>query len=185
MVYNLSLLQDHLETQWQARAKRVKWEKGPTHKLHPDFSVLEFGPTNHHGFWIYSTLGMSREREDEHLIELHLFSATQDVSLIELLTVTASYHRNDSPLGLHHTINFGRAWRDNSKCDHGFISLPYLDGEALEIFTFSGGHLHNLWLIPITEKERDFKMEYGWDALEELFEQNGFDYLNPERPSLI
>jgi hypothetical protein len=185
MKYDLHLLQQHLETNWEARAKRLKWEKGPTHKLHPDFSVLEFGPTNHQSYWIYSTLGMSKEREDEHLIELHMFSSIQDTGLLELLTVTASYHRNDLPLGLHHTVNFGRAWQDNSECDHGFISLPCLDGEGLKVFSFEGGHLHNLWLIPITQQERDFKIEHGWDALEGLFEQNGFNYLDAKRPSLV
>ncbi|GAA4026633.1 hypothetical protein GCM10022409_08250 [Hymenobacter glaciei] len=121
----------------------------------------------------------------EALIELHILSNKEDTTLIELLTVTASFHRNNTNLGLHHTVNFGRPWQDDSLCSYGFISLPYLSGEALEIFDCEGGHLHNLWLLPTTESERDYKMENGWDALEQRFEDCGLDYLNPQRDSCI
>ena len=101
------------------------------------------------------------------------------------MTVCASYHRNGLPLNLHHTVNIGQPWLDNSQCDHGFISLPYLDGEELQIFNFGGKEIHCYWFIPITEKERDFKIENGYEALEQLFEDNRFDYLNPKRDSLV
>ena len=41
------------------------------------------------------------------------------------------------------------------------------------------------WLIPITANERDYKKEYGVEALETLFEENSLDYLNPLRASLV
>jgi len=116
---------------------------------------------------------------------LLVYSPKSDNLLVELLTVCASYHRNGLPLGLHHTVNIGQPWLDNSKCDHGFISLPYLDGEELEIFSFGGQEIHCYWFIPITEKERDYKVENGCEALEQLFEDKRFDYLNPNRDSLI
>ncbi|MBH8559098.1 suppressor of fused domain protein [Hymenobacter negativus] len=99
------------------------------------------------------------------------------------LTITASFHRNDTSLGLHQSVNFGKPWQDDSSCNHGFISLPYLFGEDLEIFNFDNRHLNNLWLLPITKSERDYKMEFGWDALEERFDDCGLDYLNPQRPA--
>ena len=42
-----------------------------------------------------------------------------------------------------------------------------------------------LWLTPIAPAERDFKVADGVEALEELFEQTGFDYVNPTRPSVV
>jgi len=42
-----------------------------------------------------------------------------------------------------------------------------------------------LWLVPITQAERDFKVTHGIEALEDLFEQTSFDYLNPIRPSVV
>jgi hypothetical protein len=53
-----------------------------------------------------------------------------------------------------------------------FISLPYLDGEQLELFNFDRHTIHCYWFIPITEKERNYKIENGCEALERLFEKN-------------
>ncbi|GAA4386463.1 hypothetical protein [Hymenobacter koreensis] len=126
MEYNLDALQCHLESVWQTQSRRIKWELGPTEKLHPDFRVLEFEPGGTHSFWIYSTLGMTLGMAGE-LFELHLFSSKESIDLVELLVAAASFHRNVAELGLNHTVNFGQAWMDSSVCDHGFISWPYLD----------------------------------------------------------
>lgn len=183
-MYNLELLQQHLEKQWGANPTKLKWPHDPHGKLNNQLNILEFSPNEHHNCWIYSTLGMSLDSK-EYPVELHLRSSKQDISLVELLTVTASFHRSDTELGLHHSVNFGRPWQDDSPCSYGFISLPYLDGEELEVFNFENGHLHNLWFIPITENERDYKMEYGWNALEERFEACGLDYINSHRKSCV
>jgi hypothetical protein len=182
-MYNLELLKQHLESIWGSSitTNPIPDSHG---KMGKDFSVLAFPPSEKTSCWVYSTLGMSTDTP-EALIELHILSNKEDATLIELLTVAASFHRNDATLGLHHTVNFGRPWQDNSACSFGFISLPYMDGEALELFDFDGGHLHNLWLLPITERERDYKVENGWDALEQRFEDGGLDYINPERTSCV
>jgi hypothetical protein len=182
-VYNLDDLQSHFETHRGAKGKRVQWD--PVKKLHQNFAVVEFEAIGKHNLWIYSTLGMSLDRVDENLIELHMFSSKQDPGLVELLVAVAAYHRNDTPLNLYHTINFGRSWQDRSQCTYGYISLPYLDGESLEVFSFGSHHLHNLWLLPITEQEREFKINEGWEALEEKFERLGLDYATPGRPSCV
>lgn len=178
-------LTKHYETYFGMKGKRLTLQQGPTDKLHKDFFILEFPYNDKHQMFCYCTIGMSVDRLDENLIELFVYSPKSDKLLVELLTVCASYHRNGLPLALHHTVNIGQPWLDNSKCDHGFISLPYLDGEQLEVFDFSGRSIHCYWFIPITEKERDFKIEKGCEALEQLFEDNQFDYLNPVRDSLI
>ena len=38
---------------------------------------------------------------------------------------------------------------------------------------------------PISKQERDHKIEQGSEALEQLFEDKGVDYLNPQRKSLV
>jgi hypothetical protein len=183
-MYKLTELQRHLEEHWQVPAKQLLLQKGPVEKLDPSFRILEFPPGPTHAMWVYSTLGMSLSTPSR-LIELHLFSDKQDSGLVELLTACASYHRNDTPLGLYHTVSFGRPWQDKSACSYGYISLPYLDGEALELFKFATSHLHNLWLIPITERERAYKIEKGWERLEEAFEAGSLDYTNPRRNECI
>ena len=133
----------------------------------------------------YCTVGMSAERLDENLIELFIYSPKSDVSLIELLTVCASYHRTGFPLNLHHTVNIGRPWLDASKCDHAFISKPYLDCPELEEYQYDEQEICCYWLIPITEKEREFKIEHGYEKLEQLFEDKQLNYLNPNRDCIV
>jgi hypothetical protein len=178
-------LRKHYEDYFGISGQRLILEKGPKDKLHPDFFVLEFKPNKRHDFWTYCTVGMSLDRQDENLIELFVHSPRQDEAQIELITVCASHHRNSQPLNIHHTINIGRPWLDNSLCDHGFISLPYLDGENLELFTYQDKIYHCYWLIPITEKERDYKIEKGCEALEQLFEDKQLEYINPQRRCLV
>lgn len=185
MKYTSTEIIKHLEENWESKAHILLSGYGPNEKLNDDFKVVEFAPGGRHNFWIYSTAGMSIGRKDGHAIELHIFSSKQDRRLIRVLASAASFHRNNEPLGLNHTINIGEPWQGDSECDHGFISLPYLDGEELEIFKKDDDHLHNFWLIPITESERDYKIEYGPEKLEDIFEMLGLDYLDSNRESLI
>jgi hypothetical protein len=185
MKYTVSEIIAHLEKNWGSKGYILPEGYGPKGKLDADFKVVEFAPGTKHEFWIYSTAGMSISRKDNRNIELHIFSRKQDRDIIKVLASAASFHRNNEPLGLHHTVNIGTPWQDNSICDHGFISLPYLDGEDLEIFEKEEEHLHNFWLIPITEAERDYKIEHGWEKLEDIFEEKRLDYLDAERKTLI
>lgn len=178
-------LRKHFEIYFGTSGKQLTLDHGPQGKLHSDFYVLEIAPNSRHNMFCYCTIGMSVDRLDDNLIELVLYSLKPDNSIIELLTVCASYHRKKLPLNIHHTVNIGRSWLEGSKCDHGFISLPYLGGTDLEHFNFAGQVIHCFWLIPITEKERDYKIEKGCEALEQLFEEKNLDYLDPNRESLI
>ncbi len=122
--------------------------------------------------------------DDENSIELHLFSNKRDESIIELLTTVAYYHKNSNKLNLWHTVNFGRGWQDNSLCEYGLISLPYLHGPYLENMYLDHKKekcVKFYWLIPITKAEVEYKKEFGMEALEHLFEEHSFNYLNPNR----
>ena len=177
-------LRQHLEKYFGMVGTKRILGKGPTEKLHGDFYVLEIPPGSVRGCWVYATIGMSLDRIDNQ-IELLIYSPQKDDSLVELLTFCGSYHRNCLPLNLHHTVNIGQPWLKNSLCDHAFISLPYLEGESLELFKYKDNTTHCYWLIPITKEERDYKIEHGCEALEQLFESNNLDYLNPARQNLI
>jgi len=41
-----------------------------------------------------------------------------------------------------------------------------------------------IWLLPITEAERDFKAEHGPEALEQRFDDAAIDYWEPARASV-
>jgi hypothetical protein len=175
----------HYERVWLNRGTSRVWRLGPVHELPRDFCVLEFAPTRTRDMWTYATRCMSHPTEDD-AIELHLFSRVQSELHVELLTVIAHYHRTHT-LGLGDTVNFGRPWMNDSKCTYGLISLPYLDGLALEEFSLPelGRIVRCLWLIPITKSEVEYKITLGLEALEHRFDESHFDFLNPHRGCVI
>jgi len=178
------LIVDHYKEIWKNEPKYYLWDKGPVEKLPSDFRVLEFPPADSKNTWTYATSGMSAG-SSKASIELHIFSACRDNSIVELLTAACYYHHNTSSVGLNHTVNFGRPWQNESLCEYGLISLPYIDGPDLENLYLPTGHLIKFyWLIPITFAEVNYKAKFGIEALEEQFEK-GLDYLNPKRKSLI
>lgn len=141
--------------------------------------MLRFSPEGKRQ-WRFATEGMHRGASP---IELYIVSPTPDESLVELLTVIAHFNLT-TPLGLGHTVNFGRPWLPDSKCSFGLISLPYLDGPALENYDADGIKVRCLWLIPITPEERDFKKARGLEALEQIFQETKIAYSDPKRSSL-
>lgn len=136
--------------------------------------------------WTYATCCMSQP-DDIECIELHMFSPIQSQPLVELLTVVSHFHRTGEALQSGDTVCFGRPWLLASKCDCGLISLPYLDGPAIEECGIppSSKIVRCLWLVPITESERDFKREHGLEMLEKRFEETRFNYLDPGRMSVV
>ena len=94
----------------------------------------------------------------------------------------AHFHRQAQSLGFGHTVNFGKPWLNDSLCDHGLVSLPYLDGPILENLEIGDGQIVKFyWLIPITKSELEFKKSFGLEALEKKFEETNFNYGNPNR----
>jgi hypothetical protein len=174
----------HYEAFWNNKSEMLKLEKIPAGRDIPNFNVLEFKPARNRNMWTYATCGLSVSNESDPL-ELHLFSSCQDRSFVELLTVIAFYHRTDARLGLHHTVNFGRPWQNGSSLDHGFISLPYLDGPRLENFDVDKKTVKFLWLIPISKTEVEYKKKYGVEALELKFDRPDFNYLDANRKSVV
>lgn len=177
-------LKFHYEEFWQNEGVIKHFSKGPIHELPDNFGILVL-PPNKRDFWTYATLGMGYDVKDKRSLELHLFSPRQDEWLIELLTIIAHYHHTGPGLNLFHSVNFGAPWLDNSLCTHGLLSLPYLDGEKLEEFYYENQLTICLWLIPITRSEFEFKKNNGIDTLEELFEKHQFNYLDPNRKSVV
>ena len=176
----------HYEIRWANRPVVKRWDKGPFWELPASFGVLEFAPTESRRMWTYATFGMAQPLDNEPL-EIHLFSPIQSDMHVELLTAIAHYHRGEQPLGLGHTVNFGRPWIAGSECEYGLISLPYLDGPPLEQFHSDKSEhiIRCLWLVPITKAERDFKIAFGIEALERKFEEARFDYVDALRKSVV
>lgn len=179
------IVTDHYISNWGDCFEEKVWQKGPLRVLASDFRVMKFKPRASRQMWTYATNGMS-SFEIAVPIELHIFSSVQDDSIVELLAAVCHYHRTGNPLDLNHTVNFGRPWQKNSKSSYGLISLPYLDGPGLEnLDSEKAGSLHFYWLIPVTKEEVEFKKQFGIEDLEARFEERKFNYLAPERESVV
>jgi suppressor of fused protein SUFU len=176
-------LREHYSRNWQSQPQALKWMAGPIADFPHDFHVLQF-PPGKHNFWIYSTCGMS-QAQDLSQVELHLFSPRETPKHVELLTAVAHYHRTGSTLNAGHTVNFGRPWLPESRCDHGLLSLPYLDGPALELAELDGGVVRCLWLVPVTASEVAYAKERGAESLEAMLESAGFNYLDAGRQPVV
>lgn len=179
------IIENHYLKIWGISGKDCNFSAGPIHQLPNDFAVIVYPPHRGRTMWTYATRCMS-QIDDKVPLELHMFSANASNDIVELLVVTAHFHRTSKTLGLWHTVNFGRPWLDKSLCDHGLISLPYLDGPEIETLEVSKDKLLKFyWLIPITKLEVEFKKRMGIEALEKAFERNGINYLDPGRKSAI
>jgi hypothetical protein len=183
MIYKETLI-SHYGAVWGRRGIEIHFTKGPVNELPKGFSVLEFAPYEGRDMWTYATCCMSEESDDVP-IELHIFSPVRSEEVVELLTITAHYHRTGSKLGLGHSVNFGKPWLDNSGCEFGLISLPYLDGPELEDLSCGGKNIKFYWLIPIFRNEVEYKKENGLEKLEEKLEAVNFNYLDPKRGSVV
>jgi len=177
-------IENHYADAWKAKPSVCEFAAGPIEQLPNGFAVLKFPPRGDRKMWTYATRCMSLP-EDHHPLELHIFSPVETDEVVELLFATAHFHRTSTKLDLGHTVNFGRSWIGRSECDHGLISLPYLDGPNLEKLSVGARTLKFYWLIPITASEVNFKKKNGLEALEAEFDKSGFDYVNPQRKSVV
>jgi hypothetical protein len=175
-------IEEHYARAWGAAVVSYA-EGGRSHELPLDFALLTMRRSPQ--MKAIATRCMSRP-EDAVRLELHMLmplASGFEPESAEILTAVAHYHHTGQRLDLGHTVNFGKPWVARSCCTHGLISLPYLDGPALE--WLAEPRVRFLWLIPITAAEVAFKRTHGLDALEECFEREGVDYLDPGRPSVV
>ncbi len=174
----------HYGNVWDIKeAYFITLEKEPMKIKYPDFTIMVIPPNEIRDMWTYASIGMSYSNTNP--IELHLFSSKENDDLAEILTIVAYHKLTGGQLDLNDTVNFGKPLAKGSECNHGLISLPYLDGEKLERYVNQGKLVSFYWLIPITKDERDFRWTYGVNELENLFEKHQFNYLNPFRKSVV
>ena len=178
-----SMIVDHYSRNWGSARAELRLRGGRIAELPPEFRVVKFERSEESA--VFATVGMSQPN-DVTPLELHVVvypDKAIEREIAEVLAMVAYFHRHVAPLNWGHTVNLGKSWAGNSACTHGLISLPYLDGETLE--WANDKSIRFLWLLPITEAERQFKVENGLEALETIFEEKSINYLNLYRDSLV
>ena len=151
----------------------------------PAFQVLCAGPGPRTDCWTYLSLGASTVSHDgTGQLEFFVVAPSKDERHVELVTMVAWYHQKTG-LGWGHSVPIGHPWLPGSLCDHLLISKPYPFGPELEICNFDHGHVHVLWLLPITSAERDFKVDHGLESLEQRFDEAAIEYWDASRKSVV
>ena len=95
---------------------------------------------------------------EEHGLEFCLIAPERDHRHALILAMNAYYHANSDVsfrLDVGHTVPLGEPWLPGSLLDHLLVSQPYPYGPEFEMCHWEGGHARILWLLPITESERD------------------------------
>jgi len=164
--------------------KRIEWAEGPTGDLPVGYTTLVIQRTS--SMLAIATCGASRSDSEIELFILAPSTTTESkqIELVEALVAVAHYSATGPGLDAGHIINIGRPLVSGGSCTHCLVSLPYLDGPALERPSVEPG-TRFLWLVPITNKERLYALDKGTDALEALLEQRHVDYLDFGRDSLV
>ena len=167
--------------------ERRTWGAGPIAERIPEFHVFEIAPGPRFRGWTYVTAGCWASTADHgHGLEFVLSSNAQDVANVEALFMLAYYNAGPESQRMDwgHTVPVGEPWR-GGRLDHFLIATPYAYGPDFEMCRWATGHARLLALMPISRSERDFKVEHGVEALEQLLEDAAVDFADPLRASVV
>jgi hypothetical protein len=155
-------LEEHVRRFFTGRAVEASiWTAGPILDQNPHFRVLRVSPGTPGELWTYVSVGgWAATLDENHGLEFLVCTGSADVRAIELLAMTVYYHRGGK-LGLGHTLPIGEPWLPGSVCDHLLVTLPYPFGPDLQTCHVGDRHVEFLWLLPISETERAWKVSSG------------------------
>lgn len=182
--YRAALLA-HYERRFSTSLWARRWHEPPHPSLTPlpaEFEVRKYKRDADSA--LFATVCMSGA-EDPKPLELHIIAADDEATgsrSVFLLTVTAHFHRTGRRLDVGHTVNFGEPWVPDGACSRGLVSRPYFDGPDFEREPTQG--IRCAWLLPVTDSEVNYKIEFGLDALESKFEAAQINALDWARPAV-
>lgn len=161
------------------------WPKGPMFSTSPRFEVAEISPGFRIGLWSYCSKGASVSHRPQHSeLEFLLLAAAPSERHVEIATMTAYYHGTRG-LDLGHTFPIGEGWVAGSSLDHILVCLPYPVGPGFENCDCGTKSVRILWLLPITSREKELKVEQGIEALERKFDEARIEFWDPKRTGVV
>jgi hypothetical protein len=180
----------HLSSFFAGRSVEVsEFSDGPIEQRVPGYKEICVLPGATDRLWVYVSCGVwDAVHDGEHGLEFCLLAPEQHHRQGLLVAMNAYYHASPDEsqrLDVGHTVPLGAPWMPGSSLDHLLVSVPYPYGSEFEICRWGSGHARILWLLPITESERDFKAEHGLEALEQRFEDAGLRYWDPHRSPVV
>ena len=159
--------------------------------------IYQFKPTSEKPIWTIITGGMSDfaqltpQGEDDYRApraEILMYATEPENWMFSVLKGLAEMPFDDAThLHWWHTVPNGMPMTaEPSQWTSYFFLPPYIEESGFSEFEVEGEKVDFLWMIPITEKERCYAMEYGSDELEKILEQVDVDVLlDQKRGSLV
>jgi hypothetical protein len=167
-------------------ATSCDFSTGPIQSVLPGFHLIRLAPGPRTALWTYVSVGAGfDDHHDEGRLEFMLLASEPSARHVELLAMTAHYHRTGQRLGVGHTFSIGEPWVPGSTLDCMLVSKPYPFGLELEVLELGDDHVHLLWLLPVTQTERAYAAANGLETLESLFEAAAIEFWDPTRPAVI
>ena len=178
-------LEEHVRRFFAGRTVDVlTWTAGPIGEQNPHFRVLRVAPESSADVWTYASVGGWAATGGAWGLEFVICTASAEDRAVELLAMTVFYNRGGK-LDIGHTLPIGEPWLPGSGCDYLLVSLPYPFGPDLQTCHVGDRHVEFLWLLPISEPERDLKVSLGLEALESRFDDVGLKYWQIDRASVV
>lgn len=160
--------------------------------------VYQFEPNADRDFWTLVTGGMSDARmplpndAEAHISgysEVFMYAREPLGWMISVLKGLGEMPFVDETF-LHwfHTIPNGQPMTAKPSLLTSFLLLPpyYEDRAFGDDFVIDGHRVQPLFLVPITEEERQYAVKNGVEALEEKFEEGGLEsVVDEDRKSLV
>ena len=150
----------------------------------PGLRVLEVQPGPRSSQWVYVSAGFGASHATTGHREFFVIGPRKESWLAQVVAMLGPYHR-ERGLDFGHTLPLGEPWFPGSGMDHLLMSLPYTFGPELEVLTAGELDVRFMWVLPIHESERRFKVEYGLEALEQRFDDAQLQYADPGRPPVV
>jgi hypothetical protein len=159
--------------------------------------VYQFEPTKARPFWTLITSGMSNERQiepeecAEHMsprAEVVMYVPRPQPWMFNVLKGLAEMpFDNATCLHWWHTVPNGMPMTAMpSRLTSYFFLPPYFEEDGFTDLELDGDRVDFLWMIPITEAEREYAVSQGSQELEQRFEEAKMSpVLDESRDSLV
>jgi hypothetical protein len=160
----------------------------------PHIDIYQFSPRGDREFWTLVTGGMSDLRqpripEGMHpRAELFLYASQPEPWMFDVLKGLAEMpFDDDTYIHWWHTVPNGKPMTAKPSLLTNFFFLPpKMEEPAFNTLAIDGDPVDMLWMVPITDSERTFKVAHDGYALEDLFdEQQLSPIINESRSSLV
>lgn len=163
----------------------------------PQIDVYQFPPTEERPYWTLITGGMGDARQPvlqddqegmHSRAEIMVYVHEPQQWMFDVLKNLAELpFQSETFLHWHHTVPNGQPMTAGpSQLTSFFFLPPYFESEEFDTMKIDGDGVNILWLVPITEAEREFAVANGSQALEDLMVEQELDPVIYEpRESLV